>query len=174
MKNKKILIIGIILLISIILVVYAKKPSLSFDRNMGCDRCSNHKVPGLASVIMNISVSTDTEVDNATLMDYYPVDWIVADANNGTLSSNDSNYNIISWNVGNITDMASETYTINAPDVTHPTTKYYFYSQFNNTVSDSWMINVADPSSGTSTTNSTITLGASSSINLNSNGIFNF
>jgi hypothetical protein len=165
---KKILVRGIILF------VYAKKPTLNFDRNMDCDRCSNHKVPGLSNVIMNISASTDTEVDNGTLMDIYPVDWTIVDPNGGTTGSFNDTYGSIFWNVGNVTDMTSETYTILAPDVTHPTTKYDFYSEFNNTVSDSWNINVADPSSGTLTANSTITLGTSSVINLKSTGSLNF
>jgi hypothetical protein len=175
MKKKFIfLILGMILLVGIILFVYAKQPSLSFDRNLGCERCSVHKVPGLASVIMNISVTTDTEVDNGVLMDIYPLDWSVADANGGTLGSFNDTYGTISWNVGNVTAATSETYTINAPDVTHPTSKYYFYSEFNNTISDSWMVNVADPASGTTTTNSTITLKGSSRMILNSNGRLDF
>jgi hypothetical protein len=174
MKKKIILVVGIIMSILVLIVIYAKQPSLSFDRNLGCDRCSNHKAPGLASVIMNISVATDTEVDNSDLIDYYPVDWTVTNANGGTTSSFNATYNIISWNTGIVTDMASKTYTIQSPTETHPTTKYYFYSEFNSTMSDSWMIQVADPSSGTSTANSTLTLKQSSAITLKSNGKLEF
>lgn len=123
--------------------------SVSFGRQLSGDRVGQHKVPPLSPVNMEITASVSSPVDNAVLIDYFPSNWTVIDANGGSVSVHDEQYNKIEWSVGDVVSTVSRSYTITAPQRTIPPTEYYFRSELTysggNAVSDDWMVIVADP-----------------------------
>lgn len=120
---------------------------VTFDRRLDCQRCGQHKTPPLTDVNMTITATVSNPVTNGVLIDYYPVDWSVTDANDGSVSSFNSSYNRIEWYVGNVVDTISKWYVVRSPSLTSPPTKYYFFSEFVNQTSEPWMIIVSDPTS---------------------------
>ncbi|MCK4405049.1 MAG: hypothetical protein KAV43_00900, partial [Hadesarchaea archaeon] len=122
---------------------------VTFDRRLSGDRVGQHKAPPLSPVNMTITATVSSQVDNATLADYFPSNWIVTDANGGIVSIHDGNYNKIEWNVGAVSDSVSRSYVIRSPQLTSPPTKYYFHSGLTydegSAVSGDWMVMVADP-----------------------------
>jgi PGF-pre-PGF domain-containing protein len=122
---------------------------VTFDRRLSGDRVGQHKVPPLSPVNMTITVTVSSQVDNATLADYFPNDWTVTDANGGVVSVYDENYNKIEWSVGAVSDSVSRSYVVRSPQRTLPPTKYYFRSELTysggSAVSDDWRVIVADP-----------------------------
>jgi len=114
---------------------------LVFSRILNCNKCGNHKAPPLTDVEMTITA--DGFNGNGNLVDYFEKDWTVIDANNGVVSSFDSKFNKISWNV-NAIGSVSKTYTIKSPERTMPSTKYLFFTELSSR-SDDWFVIVADP-----------------------------
>jgi hypothetical protein len=118
--------------------------TMSFDRNLDCHKCGNHKAPPLTNINMTISVEASEVVENGVLIEYYPKDWTIINANSGTESDYDSTYNKIEWFVGNVSQI-SKSYIIESPERTTPSTKYYFQSELGGVKSDTWMVVVSDP-----------------------------
>jgi len=127
----------------IILVPAQTELAVSFDRRLDCERCGQHKAPPLTDVNMTITVTASSPV-SGMLIDYYPVDWLVTDANGGGASSFNSSYNKIEWNIGDVNSI-DKWYLIRSPDLTTPPTKYYFFSELANRQSDLWQVIVSDP-----------------------------
>ena len=112
---------------------------VGFSRNLNCNKCGSHKAPPLTEVEMTISANGFN--GNGDLIDYFEKDWTIIDANGGIVSSFDSKFNKISWNVnGSI----SKTYRIKSPERTMPSTKYIFFTELLSR-SDDWFVIVADP-----------------------------
>ena len=120
---------------------------VTFDRGLDCHRCGQHKAPPLTDVNMTITATVSNPVTNVTLIDYYPVDWVVVGSNDGNISNFNTSYNKIEWEIENVTDSISKWYTIRSPDLTSPPTKYYFFSEFSSMQSDPWFVIVSDPTS---------------------------
>ena len=118
---------------------------VTFDRNVDCHKCGQHKTPPLTDVNMTITATVSNPVTNGVLIDYYPVDWLVTDANNGDVSSFNSSYKKIEWNVGDVVNSIDKWYVIRSPSLTSPPTKYYLFSEFAGKQSDVWMVIVSDP-----------------------------
>jgi hypothetical protein len=118
---------------------------ITFDRNLDCHRCGQHKAPPLTDINMTITATASNPVTNGILIDYYPVVWPVINANGGSVSSFNSSYNKIEWNVGNVVDGVAKWYLVRSPALTSPPTKYYFFSELAGKQSDLWQIIVSDP-----------------------------
>jgi len=116
-----------------------------FERDLICHKCGKHKAPPLTDVNMTISAKVSSLVYNAILIDYYPNEWVVVDANGGIVSEYNSTYDKIEWGVGSVETSVSRWYMIKSPQKTSPPTKYYFQSELNTEKSDVWMVIVADP-----------------------------
>ncbi len=113
-----------------------------FDRKLNCNRCSDHRVPELTGV--NITVIASGFSGNIDLVDYFENDFTVVDANGGVVSSVDSRFDKITWNV-NMQSSISRTYTLRSPAVTNPNSKYVFYTELVGR-SEDWLVIVADAS----------------------------
>ncbi|MDH5443168.1 MAG: PGF-pre-PGF domain-containing protein, partial [Hadesarchaea archaeon] len=126
-----------------------KKIVVTFDRQLSGDRVGQHKVPPLSLVTMKITAEVSSQVENATLIDYFPSSWTVADAKGGIVSSYDEDYNKIEWSIGSISDSVSRSYVIRSPELTKPPIDYYFHSELTyergSASSDEWRVKVADP-----------------------------
>ncbi len=122
---------------------------VTFHRRLSGDRVGQRKVPPLSPVNMKITAEVSSQVENATLIDYFPSSWTVADAKGGIVSSYDENYDKIEWSVGSVSDSVSRFYVVKSPQRTLPSTKYYFHSELTyeggSATSDDWMVIVADP-----------------------------
>ena len=127
-----------------------KEIVVTFDRQLSGDRVGQHKVPPLSLVNMKITAEVSSQVENATLIDYFPNSWTVADAKGGIVSSYDEDYNKIEWNVDAVSDSVSKSYVLRSPQLTLPPTKYYFHFELTyeggSATSDEWRVKVADPS----------------------------
>ena len=121
-----------------------KGEAISFDRDLDCQKCGNHKAPPVTNINMTISIESSEVVEDGVLIEYYPKSWEIVDANGGIESVYDSTYNKIEWFVGNVTDV-SKSYIIKSPQRTTPSTKYYFQTQLDDMKSDWWMVIVSDP-----------------------------
>ncbi|MEM3514751.1 MAG: hypothetical protein QW495_05450, partial [Candidatus Hadarchaeum sp.] len=123
--------------------------SVAFDRRLSGDRVGQHKVPPISPVNIQITASVSSTVENAVLVDYFPSDWMVLDANGGSVTTHDERYNKIEWSIGPITDSASVSYVLKSPQLTTPPTDYYFYSELRysggDAVGEGWRVIVADP-----------------------------
>lgn len=142
----------VIIFLIFFLVVFLKSTEttgqsnlITFDRNLDCTRCGQHKAPPLTDVNMTVTAKVSDNVADGILIDYYPVEWNVIDANGGSVSSFNSSYNKIEWNVGNVSDSVSRWYLIKSPALTSPPTKYYFFSELASQKSDLWFVIVSDP-----------------------------
>ncbi len=122
---------------------------VTFDRRLSGDKVGQHKAPPISPVNIAITATVSSQVNNATLADYFPSDWTVTDANGGIVSVYDENYNKIEWDVGAVSGSVSRSYVVRSPQRTLPPTKYYFHSELTysggSAVSDDWMVIVADP-----------------------------
>jgi len=116
---------------------------VSFGRRLDCQRCGQHKAPPLTDVNMTITATVSNPV-SGILIDYYPIDWLVTDANGGSVDSFNSSYNKIEWDVEGA-DSINKWYLIRSPALTKPPTKYYFFSELAGKQSDLWFVTVSDP-----------------------------
>ncbi|MBC7219761.1 MAG: hypothetical protein H5T49_06520, partial [Hadesarchaea archaeon] len=120
-----------------------------FGRRLSGDRVGQHKVPPLSPIEMEITVSVSSTVDNAVIVDYFPKDWEVIDANGGSVSAHDEQYNKISWSIGTLNGSVTRSYLLTSPQLTTPPTTYYFRTELISTggsvLSDDWTVIVADP-----------------------------
>jgi hypothetical protein len=119
--------------------------TVTFDRRLDCDRCGQHKAPPLTDINMTITATVSNPITNGILIDYYPVDWLLINKNDGNTSNFNSSYNKIEWNVGNVNNNIEKWYLIKSPERTLPPTKYYFFSEFGSKQSDLWFVIVSDP-----------------------------
>ncbi|MFH1774970.1 MAG: cell wall-binding repeat-containing protein [Methanobacteriota archaeon] len=120
--------------------------TITFDRELSGDKVGQHKAPPLSLVGMKITATTSSPIENGVLIDYYPVEWTISDANSGNVSPYNTIYNKIEWNVGTVNESVSQSYVVFSPQRTLPPTKYYFFSEFSGKRSDAWMVIVSDPS----------------------------
>jgi len=129
---------------------------ITFDRNLDCHRCGKHKAPPLTDVNMTVSAFASETLNDSVLIDYYPNEWVVVNANGGVTTDYNSSYNKIEWDVGGGSEV-SRWYLIRSPDLTSPPTKYYFFSELADLKSDLWMVIVSDPSNITTGYDATAT-----------------
>ncbi|MEM2889746.1 MAG: hypothetical protein QW358_00140, partial [Candidatus Hadarchaeum sp.] len=122
---------------------------VTFDRRLSGDRVGQHKAPPASPVNIQITASVSSTVENAVLIDYFPNEWAVLDANGGSVSAYDNQYNKIEWSVGTVDNSVSRSYVLRSPQLTTPPTNYYFRSELTyvggSAVSENWRVIVADP-----------------------------
>jgi len=90
---------------------------------------------------MKITAEVSSQVENATLIDYFPNDWTVTDANGGIVSINK-----IEWNVGAVSDSVSKSYVIWSPWLAIPPVAYFrseLTYEGGNATSDNWRVILA-------------------------------
>lgn len=127
--------------------VISDSGNIVFDRTLDCDRCGQHKVPPLTDINMTVTTTVSYDVTGGILIDYFPVEWTIIDANGGDVSSFNSAFNKIEWYAGDLSGSVSKWYVIRSPSLTSPPTKYYFFSELDGEQSDLWFVIVSDPSS---------------------------
>ena len=138
----KIIILVVVILFSLTFIV--AQSLITFDRDLNCQGCGQHKAPPSTNVNMTVSVSSDSSLENETLIDYFQVEWIIVDDYGGTVEGYNETYNKISWGIAtNVTEVESS-YIIQSPDLTTPPTKYYFFSSIENETSEPWQVIVSD------------------------------
>ncbi|NIO44470.1 MAG: hypothetical protein GTN36_02850, partial [Candidatus Aenigmarchaeota archaeon] len=108
---------------------------IRFYRRLDCNKCGQHKAPPLTEVNMSIWVSNKT----GDLIDYYPIEWTITNANSGLMNDYNETHKKIEF------DKPSAWYMIKSPQRKTPSTKYYFFSEFNGVESDLWQVIVSDP-----------------------------
>ena len=117
---------------------------VTFDRRLSGDRVGQHKVPPLSPVKITITVTVSSQVENAILADYFPNNWAVVDANEGTISRYNETHNKIEWNIESLSGSISKSYVIESPQATTLPTKYNFRSEIayesGSVVSDEWAV----------------------------------
>ncbi|MBI5254031.1 MAG: hypothetical protein HY930_06540, partial [Euryarchaeota archaeon] len=124
--------------------------SIIFDRELTGHKVGQHKAPPLAPIDMKITAMVSIQIENGVLVDYFPVEWRIRDANGGNVSPYNTIYNKIEWNVGTVNNSISRSYTIVSPNLTKPPTTYYFQSEIASTKSDLWQVIVAEPNTNVS------------------------
>ena len=122
---------------------------VAFDRGLSGDRVGQHTAPPLTPVITTITATVSGgQVDNATLIDYFPNSWTIIDANGGIISVYDETYSKIEWHVGTVSGSVLRTYVIRSPERTIPPTNYYFHSELiwdgGSETSADWMVTVEE------------------------------
>ncbi|MDI6826398.1 MAG: hypothetical protein QMD36_04380 [Candidatus Aenigmarchaeota archaeon] len=119
--------------------------TITFDRNLGCQKCGQHKAPPLTDVNMTITAIVSKPVQNANLIDYYPVDWTVTNPNGGITNVFNSSYSKIEWSIDSVSSSVSRWYLIKSPQRTSPPAKYDFFSEMEGQQSGPWDVIVSEP-----------------------------
>ncbi|MBI4176029.1 MAG: hypothetical protein HY518_02410, partial [Candidatus Aenigmarchaeota archaeon] len=122
----------------------AQPSSVDFDRLLDCHKCGQHKAPPLTDVTMTVTVTSDVLGQNV-LEDYFPAEWILVEANGGTVTNVNATVKKIGWNVNNINGEVAMWYVVKSPDRVIPARKYVFWTVFAGQASQPWQVIVADP-----------------------------
>ena len=117
---------------------------VEFSRILSGPRTGQHKVPPETNINVTITVNLEGSLYNTNLVDYFPKDWIVTNANNGFVSTYDAQHNMITWPVS-VNGSVTRWYIIESPQRTTPPTIYNFYTGLGGDTSGLWKVTVADP-----------------------------
>ena len=118
---------------------------ISFNRNIACPKCGQHKVSPKTTVTMTVTANASEEIQNGVLEDFFPVDWEIVAEGGGSVSDFNSEFRKIQWGIGKFSGEISRTYQIFSPERTTPPTDYYFLSSAAGENSGYWRVKVADP-----------------------------
>jgi len=110
------------------------------------DKFDHHRAVGSEIVVMTLTATVTGTVQNARLIEYFPVGWTVGQTVGGLV---DTINGTITWDLGTFSGSVVRTYTIKAPKQTDPPTQYYFHSElrYGDTCSlqaSDWMVEVRD------------------------------
>jgi PGF-pre-PGF domain-containing protein len=107
-------------------VSFALLDSIEFKRGFQCEGCKKNVVPSSKAVNITLEVNLSYEIDDFYLMDYYPDDWLLESANEGSISSYSKTHSMIRWKVSG--KYIRRNYTLKSPKLFLPK-RYIFQSE---------------------------------------------
>lgn len=140
---------------------------ITFVRELAGNFVEPHQVPPSTEVTVTVTANIPGELENARLIDYFPKDWGIADANGGVVSAYDETFNKIEWSIENASGAVSKSYVATSPEETGK--EYCFRSELiydqSSATSGDWAVHVLSKSAKNKERSSAAAGGAKAKFN---------